>query len=120
MSEPGLVVYRFGAGIFYANAARLSDEVLELAGGRTPPRWLVLDAPSIDDIDFTGGKTLVEIAKALQEIGVVFAVADVRNSVRLQLDRYGVTSIIGEARIYDTVAEALEAFHAESPTRPAA
>ena len=81
-SEPGLVVYRFGAGIFYANAARLSDEVLELAGGKTPPRWFVLDAPSIDDIDFTGGKTLVEIAKALQELGVVFAVADVRGNVR--------------------------------------
>ena len=77
-SEPGLVVYRFGAGIFYANAARLFDEVLELAGGKSPPRWFVLDAPSIDDIDFTGGKTLVEIAKELQELGVVFAVADVR------------------------------------------
>ena len=68
-SEPGLVVYRFGAGIFYANAQRLSDEVLELAGGETPPRWLVLDAPSIDDIDFTGGKTLVELAGA-EELGV--------------------------------------------------
>ena len=119
-SEPGLVVYRFGAGIFYANAARLSDEVLELAGGKTPPRWFVLDAPSIDDIDFTGGKTLVEIAKALQELGVVFAVADVRSNVRRQLELYGVTGIIGEERIYDTVADALEAFHAESPAPPAA
>ena len=118
-SEPGIVVYRFGAGVFYANAARLSDEVLELAGGETPPRWLVLDAPSIDDIDFTGGKTLVEVAKELEQLGVVFAVADVRSSVRLQLDRYGLTSLIGEERIYDTVQEALEAFHAESPTPPA-
>ena len=118
-SEPGIVVYRFGAGVFYANAARLSDEVLELAGGKTPPRWLVLDAPSIDDIDFTGGKTLVEVAKELEQLGVVFAVADVRSSVRLQLDRYGLTSLIGEERIYDTVQEALEAFHAESPTPPA-
>ena len=40
--------------------------------------------------------------------------ADVRSSVRLQLDRYGLTSIIGEDRIYDTVSEALEAFHAET------
>ena len=118
-SEPGIVVYRFGAGVFYANAARLSDEVLELAGGKTPPRWLVLDAPSIDDIDFTGGKTLVEVAKELEQLGVVFAVADVRSTVRLQLDSYGRTSLIGEERIYDTVQEALEAFHAESPTPPA-
>jgi SulP family sulfate permease len=117
-SEPGLVVYRFGAGIFYANAARLADEVLELAGGKTPPRWLVLDAPSIDDIDFTGGKTLVEIAHGLQQLGVVFAFADVRSSVRQQLDRYGVTSIIGPRRIYETVAEAIDAFHAETPRPP--
>src|SRR3954452_21160327 len=62
MSEPGLVVYRFGAGIFFANAQRLSDEVLGLASGDSPPRWIILDGSSIDDVDYTGGKTLGELA----------------------------------------------------------
>ena len=62
MSEPGLVVYRFGAGIFFANAQRLSDEILELASGDSPPRWIILDGSSIDDVDFSGGKTLGELA----------------------------------------------------------
>jgi Sulfate permease and related transporters (MFS superfamily) len=54
-TKPGLTVYRFGAGIFYANAERLSEEVLTLAGGDDPPRWLVIDMASVDDVDFTGG-----------------------------------------------------------------
>jgi sulfate permease, SulP family len=117
-SEPGLVVYRFGAGIFYANAQRLSDEVLELAAGETPPRWIVLDAASIDDIDFTGGKTLGEITSELKEIGVQLAMADVRDSVRAELDRYGLTTMIGEDRLFETVGDAVEAFRADSAHRP--
>ena len=113
-SEPGLVVYRFGAGIFYANAQRLSDELLELAGGDSPPRWIVLVGSSIDDIDFTGGKTLGELAGELRALGVTLAVADVRDSVRDELDRYGLTSTIGEDRIFETVEAAVEAFHAEA------
>ena len=68
-TEAGLVIYRFGAGIFYANAQRLSDEVLELAGGDSPPRWIIIAAGSVDDIDFTGGKTLGELAGELQRAG---------------------------------------------------
>ena len=55
-NQAGLTVYRFGAGIFYANAERLSEEVLTLAGGDDPPRWLVIDMASVDDVDFTGGR----------------------------------------------------------------
>jgi sulfate permease, SulP family len=113
-SEPGLVVYRFGAGIFYANAQRLSDELLAFANAPAPPRWVVLDATSIDDIDYTGGKTLAEVAGELRQSGVQLAVAAVRDSVRTELDRFGVTSIIGEGRIYETVQTAVDAFHAES------
>ncbi|HEX4525129.1 MAG TPA: SulP family inorganic anion transporter [Gaiellaceae bacterium] len=120
MSEPGLVVYRFGAGIFYANAQRLSDELLELASGDRPPRWVVLDAASIDDIDFTGGKTLGEIAAELKYRGIVLAVADVRDSVRRELTRYGITHLIGADRIFDTVQTAVDAFHADAPPGPRA
>jgi SulP family sulfate permease len=112
-SEPGIVVYRFGAGIFYANAQRLSDEVLELAGGDRPPKWIVIAAGSVDDIDFSGGKTLGELAGELQQRGIVLAMTDVRNSVRTELDRYGLTALIGVDKIFDSVESALDAFHAE-------
>ena len=76
VSEPGLIVYRFGVGIFYANAERLSEEILGLVDVTDPPRWFVLDADAIDDVDYTGGRTLAELAGELHGRGIVFAVAE--------------------------------------------
>jgi MFS superfamily sulfate permease-like transporter len=110
-SEPGVVIYRFGAGIFYANAQRLSDELLELAGGTTRPRWIILEAGSIDDIDYTGGKTLGETLAELRKLGVELVFADLRDSVRTELDRFGVTAGEGRTRVFETAEAALDAFH---------
>jgi high affinity sulfate transporter 1 len=108
--EPGLVVYRFGVGVFYANAGRLTEEVLSLVDVPQPPRWLVLLAEAIDDVDFTGGETLVELAKELSGRGVVFAVADAQASVIDELDRFGLTAVIGEDHVYASVDDAIAAF----------
>ena len=91
-TEPGLVVYRFGVGLFYANAARFTEEAIALVSGPEPPRWFVLLANAVDDVDYTGGKTLVELAGQLEARGVVFAVADVRYAVRPELERFGLTA----------------------------
>ncbi len=66
VTEPGLVVYRFGVGLFYANAARFTEEGLALVEVPEPPRWFILLANAIDDVDYTGGKTLVEFAGQLE------------------------------------------------------
>jgi SulP family sulfate permease len=115
-TEPGLVVYRFAVGLFYANAERFDDEVRGLVEGPEPPRWLVLDLGAVDDVDYTGGQTLVELVEELQERGTVVAVAE--PSVRLQreLDTFGVTKRIGRERVYATVEEAREAFRREGKT----
>ena len=112
MTEPGLVVYRFGGGIFYANAERLSEEVLGLVGGDDPPRWFILDAAAIDDIDYTGGKTLGEIADQLHERNVTLVLCEVDPKVRTQLDTFGITPKVGAEHIYETVQDAIEAFQA--------
>src|SRR4051794_16165990 len=111
-SEPGLVVYRFGAGLFYANAARLSDEVAGLVDGPDPPRWFVLDAAAIDDVDYTGGKTLAELADQLADREIVFAVAEASRPIKRELDRFGVTERIGDDHYYDSLDAARAAFHA--------
>jgi MFS superfamily sulfate permease-like transporter len=111
-TEPGLVVYRFGGGIFYANATRLSEEVLALAGGEDPLRWFILDAAAIDDIDFSGGKTLGELADELGARTVVLAIAQVTDNVQVQLGTFGITAKIGAEHIYETVEDAVDAFHA--------
>jgi MFS superfamily sulfate permease-like transporter len=61
-SEPGLIVYRFGVGLFYANAARFAEEIVALQDVPEPPVWFVLHAVAIDDVDYTGGQTLFELA----------------------------------------------------------
>jgi sulfate permease, SulP family len=111
VSEPGLVVYRFGVGVFYANAGRLSEEVLGLVDVPDPPRWFVLDASAIDDVDFTGGKTLTEVADELAARNIVFVVAGA-NHLRRELDRFGVGERLGDAHYFDTVQDARDAFHA--------
>jgi len=111
VSEPGLVVYRFGAGIFYANATRLSEEVIGLVTVDDPPRWLVIDAAGVDDLDYTGGKTLGELADQLAARGIVLALAEPTERVRQQLEPFGITAKIGQEHIFETVQEAVEAFH---------
>jgi MFS superfamily sulfate permease-like transporter len=111
VSEPGLVVYRFGVGVFYANAERLSEEIIGLVDVPHPPRWFVLDATAMDDVDYTGGMTLAEIADQLAERHVVFAVAGAGHHLRKELDGFGVTDKIGADRYYTSVDEARKAFH---------
>jgi SulP family sulfate permease len=110
LSAPGLVVYRFAVGVFYANAERLSEEILGLVDVPDPPRWFVLEADAIDDIDFTGGKTLAELADQLAGRGIVFAVAGARPAVRRELDQFGVTAKIGQDHVFETLDDAREAF----------
>jgi MFS superfamily sulfate permease-like transporter len=104
------VIYRFGAGLFYANASRLTEEALALVDVPQPPRWFVLLADGMDDVDFTGGNTLVELAHELSERNIVFALATVTRAVRPELDRFGVTNAVGPDRIYATWNDALTAF----------
>jgi sulfate permease, SulP family len=111
VTEPGLVIYRFGVGIFYANAARLSEEVMALVNVPDPPRWFVLYADAIDDIDYTGGQTLLELADQLGQRGIVFAVAEADDDIRRELDRFGLTAKIGPDRYFASLHDARQAFH---------
>jgi SulP family sulfate permease len=117
VTEPGLVIYRFGVGLFYANAERLSEEVLGLVEVPNPPKWLVLDADAIDDVDYTGGKTLLELAGQLQDRNVLFAVADPNPRFRAELDRFGITEKIGADHVYDSLEAARDAFHRTTGAR---
>lgn len=83
---------------------------MELVDVDDRPRRVVLLADALDDVDFTGGNTLVETASSLAERGVSFAIATPTRAVRPELDRFGVTAAIGADHIYDTLDEAIAAF----------
>ncbi len=108
VSEPGLVVYRFGVGVFFANAERFAAEVRSLVDGPEPPRWLVLLADGIDDVDFTAASAIAELVDQLREQGIVVAVAGASEHIRSEFDRFNVT--VGADHYYETAEEARDAF----------
>ena len=75
-----------------------------------PPRWFVLGAEAIDDVDYTGAQTLLELADHLKERGIVLAVAEASDDIRRELDRFGFTDKIGPDRYFDSLQAAREAF----------
>jgi high affinity sulfate transporter 1 len=111
-SEPGLIIYRFGVGLFYANAGRLAEEISALVDVAKPPRWFVLLADAIDDVDYTGGKTLEELAEQLTQRNIVFAIAEAGPGVVRELDRFGVTAKMQPGHVFASLGEARAAFRA--------
>ena len=111
-TEEGLVVYRFGTSLYYANASRLIDDVTALADQGGPLRWMVLDGAAIGDVDYTAAAVLTRVIEHLRKRHIRFAVSAVLGPVREQLDRYGIGAALGPGAYYDTPGEALEAFHA--------
>jgi sulfate permease, SulP family len=112
-TEPGLIVYRFGADLFYANDHRFTDEVRALvAHAPTPVRWIVVEAGAITDIDYSAARSLRELFDDLdrQKVGIVFA--RVSPYLKSDMDRHGITAAIGEARIFRTLHEAVAAVRA--------
>ncbi len=111
-TEQGLVIYRFGTSLYYANASKLLDDIIALAGHGGPLRWMVLDCAAIGDIDYTASAVLTKVVEHLHQRQVRFALSEVLGPVRQQLDRYGISKALTADAYYDTPGEALEAFHA--------
>jgi MFS superfamily sulfate permease-like transporter len=111
-TEEGLVIYRFGTSLYFANTPKLVDDVMALAGHEGPVRWLVIDCTAIEDIDYTASVVLARLAGQLQQRHVRLAFSTVLGPVRQQLDRYGIGPALGPGCYYGTPTEALDAFHA--------
>jgi len=111
ITEPGLVVYRFGAVLFYANAGIFAEEIRGLARQcPSPVRWLVVDAGAITHVDYTAAHVLLELQQDLAMAGVQLAFAHVQSDLRPDLDRHHLTEALRPERIFDTLHEALQAY----------
>jgi sulfate permease, SulP family len=109
-TDPGLIVYRFGADLFYANADRFADQVRGLvAGAPEPVRWFVIDCAAVFDIDYTAARTLRDLIDQLTSAKVGLVLARVNAFLRSDLVRHGVAAAVGEERIFETLHEATAA-----------
>lgn len=110
LSGPGLVVFQFGADLFYANAGRFADDVRGLVeGAPTPVRWLVVDAGAITSLDYSAARVLRELQDDLTRDRVVLVLVHAQASLLADLHRHRVIDIIGPRCIFATLREALEA-----------
>ncbi|WP_322043457.1 SulP family inorganic anion transporter [Paraburkholderia sp. J67] len=114
MTAPGLIVYRFGADLFYANDHFFVDDVRRLIDGApSPVHWLVIDAAAITDVDYSAGRSLNELCETLHNSGVKVIFGRVNRYLRADMDRHGITPVVGAENIYTTLHAALAAVHPE-------
>jgi SulP family sulfate permease len=124
VTEPGFVLYRFGAALFYANASRFADEILTLARpspipSPTPVRWLIVDAEAITNVDYSAARVVEALKKDLTNAGIVFGFARVPWNTRADFDRHHLTAAIGPSLIFNRLHDALAAYEKLQLGQPA-
>jgi len=109
-TEPGLILYRFGADLFYANADRFADEVRALvAHAPAPVRWFVIEAAAITDLDYSAARSLRDLLADLAQRKVKVAFARVGPFLRADMERHEMTGALGGGGIFPTLHGALAA-----------
>jgi sulfate permease, SulP family len=120
VTEPGLVLYRFGAPLFYANAGRFAEEIRTILGSPSPgATWMVVDAEAITNLDYTAARVLRDLYHELLDLGVTLAFARVGPYLQADFDRHHITEVIGTAHIYQRLHDALQAFAKRGSAPPA-
>lgn len=110
-TEPGFVLYRFGASLFYANAARFAEEVLKVIEPMpTTVRWVVVDAEAIANIDYSAARAVADLAQRLAEAGVALGFARMGEDTRRDFARHHLAEFIPASMIFDRLHDALGAF----------
>lgn len=107
---PGLVIYRFDAPLFFANAKTFRDEVRRLSAASPQPRWIVVAAEPMTDVDTTAADVLNDLDVALNARHVHLVFAELKDPVRQKIERYGLTRTIDPGHFYPTVETAVAAF----------
>jgi high affinity sulfate transporter 1 len=114
---PGLLLYRFDAPLFFANAGYFRRRVRHLVADATHPvRWVVVAAEPITDIDTTAADTLHELLAELRQEHVTLAFAELKGPVKDLLRRYGLFDAVGADRFFPTVGTAVNGYIAATGT----
>ena len=108
---PGLVVYRYDSPLFFANAEDFRSRALgAVLTAPTPTEWFVLNAESNVVVDLTSLDAVEELRAELARRGVVFAMARVKEDLRVRLEAAGLVERVGADRIYPTLPTAVNAY----------
>lgn len=115
----GLLLFRWDAPLFFANAELFQDRLLEaVAEYPTPVRRVVVTAEPVTSVDVTSADMLREVSRILGEHGIALHFAEMKDPVRDKLIRFELIDVIGERRFHPTVGSAVDDYLKDSHTAP--
>jgi high affinity sulfate transporter 1 len=105
---PGLVLFRWDAPLFFANAEFFRERILDaVATSPTPVRWLVVAAEPVTSVDVTACDAVAELDEALHARGIELCFAELKDPVKDKLKRFGLYTQLGEAYFFPTLGSAV-------------
>lgn len=108
---PGLVLFRWDAPLFFANASVFQEHVLQaVARAPTPTRWVVVAAEPVTDIDVTAADMLAELDQRLHQAGMDLCFAEMKGPVKDRLKRYGLFTSFGTENFFPTIGQAVDRY----------
>jgi MFS superfamily sulfate permease-like transporter len=108
---PGLVLFRWDAPLFFANAELFKERALEaVAKAPTPVRWLVVTAEPVTSIDVTAADVLAELDETLHAAGIELCFAELKDPVKDKLKRFELFARIGETSFFPTIGAAVSSY----------
>ena len=108
---PGLVLFRWDAPLFFANAEFFKEQVLALAAkSPAPVRWFVVAAEPVTSVDITAADALAELDRSLDEAGMKLCFAELKDPVKDKLKRFGLFDQIGEKFFFPTIGVAVSTY----------
>ena len=108
---PGLVLFRWDAPLFFANAEFFRERVLDaVAKSPTPVRWLVVAAEPVTSVDVTACDTVAELDKTLHARGIKLCFAELKDPVKDKLKRFGLFAQLGESYFFPTIGSAVSSY----------
>ncbi len=118
---PGLVLFRWDAPLFFANAELFKERVLEVAArSAVPVQWLVVSAAPVTSVDVTAGDALAELEASLRGAGARLCFAELKDPVKDTLKRFGLFARFGEDAFFPTISAAVDAYADANPAAAAA
>jgi len=113
---PGLVLFRWDAPLFFANAELFHDRVLDaVATSPTPVRWLVVAAEPVTSVDVTAADIVAELDETLHAAGIELCFAEMKDPVKDKLKRFGLFARLGEETFFPTLGAAVSSYLASHP-----
>ncbi|MFC1922281.1 SulP family inorganic anion transporter [Chloroflexota bacterium] len=110
----GLLMIRWDAPIFFANANIFRKMVRDLLTKTDPkPYWILVAAEPITDVDTTAAEMLIDLDEELNAGDIHLVFAELKDPVKQKIIRYGLLETIDSRHFYPTLESAVAAFHKE-------